>query len=84
MIIFLATPGIEDITFQTAFKSICTPMIKNLFAGYLDLNPLMYVWDQYMITIDVSGFHDELIPVFVSIIIMILRDQIMSIKHVTT
>jgi hypothetical protein len=57
-------------------------MIKNLFAGYLDLNPLMYVWDQYMITIDVPGFHDELIPVFVSIIIMILRDQIMSIKHV--
>ena len=59
-------------------------MIRNLFAGYLELNPLMYVWDQYMITIDVPGFHDELIPVFVSIIIMILRDQIMSVKNVTT
>jgi hypothetical protein len=59
-------------------------MIRNLFAGYLELNPLMYVWDQYMITIDVPGFHDELIPVFVSIIIMILRDQIMSVKNVIT
>jgi hypothetical protein len=57
-------------------------MIKNLFAGYLDLNPLMYVWDQYMITIDVAGFHDEMIPVFVSIILMILRDQIMAVKDV--
>ena len=45
--------GIEDITFQTAFKSICTPMVKNLFSGYLDLNSLMYVWDQYMITIGI-------------------------------
>ncbi len=29
----IAPAGIEDITFQTAIKSVCVPMIRNLFSG---------------------------------------------------
>lgn len=68
--------GIEDITFNTGFKTVCTPMIKNLFAGYLSLEPLMYIWDQYVISSDVPDYHTEFLPIICAIILMILRDQL--------
>ena len=46
------------------------------------MESLMFVWDQYMITQDVDGFHDELIPIVCAIILMLLRDQIMSCRTV--
>lgn len=61
---------------------MCVPLIKNLFSGYLNLNTLMFVWDQYVISSDVVGYHEELIPIMTCIILMILRDQLMSTKTV--
>lgn len=57
--------------------------MRNLFAGYLNLNTLMFVFDQYVISADVAGYHEELIPIITAIILMILRDQLMSTKSVT-
>jgi hypothetical protein len=51
--------------------------------GYLTLDPLLFVWDQYVISLDVPGYHDELIPIICAIILMLLRDQIMGSKSVT-
>lgn len=42
----------------------------------------MFVWDQYVISSDVVGYHEELIPIMTCIILMILRDQLMSTKTV--
>ncbi|CAF0957674.1 unnamed protein product [Brachionus calyciflorus] len=63
-------------------KLCCTPMIKNLFSNFLNLHALMFVWDQYTIGSDVAGYHEELIPTITAIILMILRDQLMSVKSV--
>ena len=41
------------------------------------------MWDQYVISLDVPGYHDELIPIICAIILMLLRDQIMGSKSVT-
>ena len=79
----LASPGIEEITFQTAFKSLCAPMLRNLFSGYLSLSPLMFVWDQYVISGDVPGYHEDLLPIIAAIIFMILRDQLMAVESVS-
>ena len=72
----------EEITFQAAFKSICEPMLKSLFTNYLNLNALMFVWDQYIISSDVTGYHEQLLPVLAACVIMIVRDQLMSTKSV--
>lgn len=56
-------------------------ILKNIL-GYLSLNPLMYVWDQYVISADVPGYHEELIPVIGAIIFMILREQLLACRSV--
>lgn len=75
-------PGLEEITFQTAFKSVCAPLMRNLFSGYLNLNTLMYVWDQYVISSDIPGFHDELIPIMAALVLMSLRDELVQTRSV--
>jgi hypothetical protein len=75
-------PGIESITMLTSLHSICSPMLRNVFSGYLSIHPLMFVWDQYVISADVAGYHEELLPIICAIIFMVLRDQIFLVKSV--
>ena len=42
----------------------------------------MFVWDQYAISADVPGYHEELVPIIAAIILMILRDQLMAVHTV--
>lgn len=82
-LIFLkAPPGIEDITFLTAAKAMCTPLMKVIFSGYLNMDSLLFVWDQYVISCDVPEYHDTLLPIVCAVILMILRDQIMACRSV--
>ncbi|RNA36639.1 hypothetical protein BpHYR1_016077 [Brachionus plicatilis] len=62
-------------------KVCCNPLIKSLFSSYLNLHALMFVWDQYTIGSDVVGFHEEFIPIITAIILMLLRDQLMSVNN---
>ena len=48
----------------------------------MNLNALMFVWDQYIISADVTGYHEELLPVITAVILMIIRDQLMATKSV--
>ena len=57
-------------------------MIRNMFSGYLNINPLMFVWDQYVISADVGGYHEELLPIFAAIILMVLRDQLLVTRSI--
>ena len=43
----------------------------------------MFVWDQYVISGDVPGYHEDLVPIIAAIIFMILRDQLMAVESVT-
>jgi hypothetical protein len=74
-----ASPGMEDATFKTTFKSLYIPLIGCLFSGYLNMEALMFVWDQYVIGSDVGGFNDELVPLIAAIILILMREQLMSV-----
>ena len=52
------------------------------FLGFLNLQTLSFVWDQLIISSDVTGYHEEFIPIITAVILMILRDQLMSTKTV--
>lgn len=75
--------GMEDIGYQTGYRPILASMMKRLYSGYLNLDALMFVWDQYTIGSDVPGYSNELLPVISSIILMILRDQLMTTSSVS-
>lgn len=55
---------------------------KRFFSGCLDADPLLFVWDQYLITSDVPQFHDELLPAIAAALIISLRDFLMNCRLV--
>ncbi|CAF0989824.1 unnamed protein product [Rotaria sp. Silwood1] len=46
----------------------------------LTTNSLLFVWDQYLITRDISEFHNELLPAIATAIIIALKDLLMKCK----
>ncbi|CAF1026249.1 unnamed protein product [Rotaria magnacalcarata] len=61
-------------------KKCCYPWFKYMFVGCLTADPLMFVWDQYLITSDIPKFHDELIPAIAAAMIITLRDFLLKCK----
>lgn len=56
--------------------------LKRVFLGCLTTDPLLFVWDQYLITSDVPKFHDEFIPAIATAMIITLRDFLMKCRSV--
>ncbi|XP_074640694.1 uncharacterized protein LOC141898601 isoform X2 [Tubulanus polymorphus] len=52
------------------------PCIRSLFIGYLNIDTILYVWDQYMIGLDSPGYHDELLPALTAVFLMLLSDKL--------
>jgi hypothetical protein len=55
---------------------------RNIILGTLSTDPLLFVWDQYLITSDVPKFHDELLPAIAAAMIITLRDFLLKCKMV--
>ncbi|XP_052802733.1 uncharacterized protein LOC128232959 isoform X2 [Mya arenaria] len=51
------------------------PLIRSMFVGYLRLDTLLYVWDQYMIGLDTPGFNVEWLAIVTAIILGLLKDR---------
>ncbi|XP_077995375.1 uncharacterized protein LOC144448905 isoform X2 [Glandiceps talaboti] len=63
-------------TLVEGLRAIIRPMVRSLFVGYLQLDTVMYVWDQYIIGLDVPEY--DIIPVFTVVTLMLLRDHILE------
>lgn len=53
-----------------------------LSQGCLACDPLLFVWDQYLITSDVPNFHDRLIPAIATAILITMRDFLLKCRMV--
>ena len=42
----------------------------------------MYVWDQYVIGLDVAGYHMHFLPAFTSVLFILLKDDIATCQNV--
>ncbi|XP_060558814.1 uncharacterized protein LOC132719086 [Ruditapes philippinarum] len=51
------------------------PLIRSMFVGYLRMDTLLFVWDQYMIGLDSPGFNVELLAIITAIILGLLKDK---------
>ena len=56
---------------------------SSFFAGFLNRDVLMYVWDQYVIGLDVAGYHMHFLPAFTATVFILLKDDIMACKNVS-
>ncbi|KAL4224027.1 hypothetical protein ACF0H5_017484 [Mactra antiquata] len=57
------------------------PLIRSMFVGYLRMDSLLYVWDQYMIGIDTPGFNVELLAIVTAIILGLLKDKLKEAQN---
>lgn len=78
-----ASKGGQERAFLNAFKSFCTPLIQNIFCGYLNIESLMFVWDQYVLGTDADEYDIDIIPIICAIIFMILREQLIEAQSVS-
>ncbi|XP_053375032.1 uncharacterized protein LOC123533928 isoform X2 [Mercenaria mercenaria] len=51
------------------------PLIRAMFVGYLRMDTLLYVWDQYMIGLDSPGYNVEWLAIVTAIILGLLKDK---------
>ncbi|XP_070572831.1 uncharacterized protein [Ptychodera flava] len=63
-------------TLVAGLKGLIRPMVRCLFVGYLQLDTVMYIWDQYIIGLDVPEY--DIVPVFTVITLMLLREHILE------
>lgn len=42
----------------------------------------MYVWDQYVIGLDVAGYHMHFLPAFTATLFILLREDILKCRNV--
>nr|XP_006812621.1 PREDICTED: uncharacterized protein LOC102808036 [Saccoglossus kowalevskii] len=70
-----ADEGTHD-TLIEGLKSLIRPMVRCLFVGYLQLDTVMFIWDQYIIGLDVPEY--DIVPVVTVVTLMLLRDHILD------
>ena len=53
------------------------------FAGFLNQELLLFIWDQYLIGLDVAGYHSHLLSAFTATLLILLRDKIFQCNSVS-
>ncbi|CAF0817088.1 unnamed protein product [Rotaria sordida] len=61
-------------------RKYCYKWFKYMFVGCLITDPLLFVWDQYLVTRNIPEFHNELLPAIATAIIIALKDLLMECK----
>ena len=50
--------------------------VVDLLLGYVNMEVLLFIWDQYMIGLDAPGFHDEFLPIVMAIYLMLVKEKL--------
>lgn len=54
-----------------------------LSSGYVNMEVLLYIWDQYIIGLDAPGFHDEYLPAIAAIYLMLVKEKLRGSESVS-
>ncbi|XP_033627019.1 uncharacterized protein LOC117289929 isoform X2 [Asterias rubens] len=63
-------------TMVQGIKPLVRPMSRCLFVGYLSLDAVMFVWDQYILGLDRPDY--DVIPSLAAIVLMLLRKYLLQ------
>lgn len=61
--------------FKDGLTILIRPLIRAMFVGYLKMDTLLYVWDQYIIGLDTPGFNTEWLADVTAITLGLLKDK---------
>ena len=56
-------------------------MLLFLFTGFLSLNVVCYIWDQYILNLKLRSFH--CIAMFSAAMLMLLREKLLRCRNVS-
>ncbi|KAJ6657298.1 hypothetical protein lerEdw1_002665 [Lerista edwardsae] len=74
--IYFRSEGDSKEALLKGVRHMLQPAICTLFVGYLSKETLLYIWDQIILGIEQPSYN--CIPVFATIFILLLRDQLLS------
>ncbi|XP_019622029.1 PREDICTED: uncharacterized protein LOC109468212 [Branchiostoma belcheri] len=60
-------------------KTLLQPLLRVMFVGYLQLDCLLYIWDQYIIGLDVPAY--QVLPTISTVLLMLLREHFFKCKN---
>ncbi|KAH9524500.1 hypothetical protein Btru_027035 [Bulinus truncatus] len=57
-------------------QELIRPMVRTMLIGYLNFETLLYVWDQYILGLNVPGFSTEWLAVVIATVIGLEHDKL--------
>ncbi|XP_041349951.1 LOW QUALITY PROTEIN: uncharacterized protein LOC121369143 [Gigantopelta aegis] len=72
----VATEKGSQALLNEGLTGLIRPLIRTMFVGYLKSETLLFVWDQYVIGLDVAGFSNEWLAVITATIFGLLADKL--------
>ncbi|PVD31188.1 hypothetical protein C0Q70_06600 [Pomacea canaliculata] len=76
----VATESGSNVLLKEGLMELIRPVTRSMFVGYLKLDTLMYVWDNYIIGLDVPGFGSEWLAIIMATLLGLLQDKLKSSK----
>ncbi|KAK7499097.1 hypothetical protein BaRGS_00009644 [Batillaria attramentaria] len=76
----VATESGSHALLREGLTELLRPIVRAMFVGYLQMDTLLYVWDQYIIGLDVPGFGTEWLAVVAATMLGLLQDKFKDAK----
>ncbi|ELU01451.1 hypothetical protein CAPTEDRAFT_186844 [Capitella teleta] len=78
-----ASDAANEAVLADAIEQLVHPTIRSMFVGYVNMDVLLYIWDQYIIGLDAPGFHDEFLPAVLAIYLMLVKENLRAAETVS-
>ncbi|KAL8614021.1 hypothetical protein ACOMHN_023256 [Nucella lapillus] len=76
----VATEAGSNVLLKEGLTELLRPMVRSMLVGYLQMETLLYVWDNYVIGMDVPGFGTEWLAVVCATMLALLQDKLKEAK----
>ncbi|XP_067670758.1 uncharacterized protein [Haliotis asinina] len=74
----------SQVLLMEGLTELVRPLIRTMFVGYLKMDALLYVWDQYVIGLDAAGFDTEWLSVVTATLLGLMADKLKEAKSSTS
>ncbi|XP_078599410.1 uncharacterized protein LOC144874756 isoform X2 [Branchiostoma floridae x Branchiostoma japonicum] len=64
---------------EEGLQTLLQPLLRVMFVGYLQMDCLLYIWDQYIIGLDVPAY--QVLPTISTVLLMLLREHFFKCKN---
>ncbi|KAK7088108.1 uncharacterized protein [Littorina saxatilis] len=76
----VATESGSQVLLKEGLTELLRPIVRSMLVGYLKMETLLYVWDNYVIGLDAPGFSTEWLAVVCATMLGLMQDKLKEAK----